>query len=372
MIAAMPHEVHTGDAHRAPKVYIVILNWNNGTDTIECLESVYRLDYPDFEVVLCDNASTDESMALVERWARGDVEPSSTSARRGSPIPHAAPVPKPIVIHDPRWEHAVENDVERSSLTLIRLPDNGGFARGNNAGLAYAQRRGDAQFVWLLNNDTVVDEKALSALVNRACADPRIGICGSLLLFYDRPDRVQAAGGAVYHRATATVTTIAHDASPQTLPAPEVVEARIDYIVGASMLVSRGFLDAVGLMREDYFLYYEEVDWVLRAGRRFKLAFAPGSIVFHKEGASAGSSSNWRTRSEISDLCALRNRLLITRRFYKAYYPIVFASIVAAFFRRLLRRQPDRARHILRMLLNPESYRLPLPDGSFLTVARSK
>jgi GT2 family glycosyltransferase len=150
------------------------------------------------------------------------------------------------------------------------------------------------------------------------------------------------------------------------------VEAQIDYIVGASMLVSRRFLEGVGLMREDYFLYYEEVDWVLRAGQRFKLAFAADSIVFHKEGATAGSSSNWRTRSEISDLCALRNRLLITRRFYKPYYPIVFATIVLAFFRRLLRRQPGRARHIARMLLSPESYRLPLPDGSFITAVRGK
>jgi len=137
----------------------------------------------------------------------------------------------------------------------------------------------------------------------------------------------------------------------------------MSYVVGASMLATAKFVREVGPMCEDYFLYYEELDWVIRSGGRFRLGFAPRSVVYHKEGATAGSDPNWRTRSAISDLCAIRNRLLITRRFFLPYYPVVFTSIVAALFRRVLRRQPERAKEVARMLLGPETYRLPSPGA---------
>jgi hypothetical protein len=173
---------------------------------------------------------------------------------------------------------------------------------------------------------------------------------------------VQAAGGAIYRRFTAIPEIIGAGQAPATLPPPETIERKMSYVVGASLLATAEFVDAVGPMCEDYFLYFEELDWVMRSQGRFRLGFAPRSIVYHKEGASAGSDANWRTRSAISDLCAVRSRLLVTRRFFLPYYPVVFATIVAAFFRRLLRGQPKRAGQVLRILLGPESYCLPLPD----------
>jgi GT2 family glycosyltransferase len=130
------------------------------------------------------------------------------------------------------------------------------------------------------------------------------------------------------------------------------------------MLASIGFVNGVGAMSEDYFLYFEELDWVMRGGDRFALGYAPESVVYHKEGSTAGSSGDWRARSEISDLCAVRSRLMFTRRYFARWYPVVFATIVAALVLRLARRQPDRAKQILRILRGPESYRLPLPDGA--------
>jgi GT2 family glycosyltransferase len=343
-----------------PRVYVVVLNWNNWRDTIECLESLGRLDYPAFEIVVCDNASTDGSVAMIERWARGEIDAPCRSADASIVGLTQPPIAKPIPVRKmPEDDEAPAAPATAATLTIIELAANRGYAAGNNAGLRYAQRRGDAAFVWILNNDTVVEPAALSALVERCGRDPRIGICGSRLMRYDLPDRVQAAGGAVYRPAIAIPSIIGAGEPVERLPPPAEIERRMSYVVGASMLVGMAFVRQVGAMSEDYFLYFEELDWAMRAGDRFAQGYAPGSVVYHKEGGSAGSSDDWRLRSEISDLCAIRNRLLVTRRYFTAWYPLVFATIVAAFFRRLLRRQPERARQILRILAAPESYRLP-------------
>jgi GT2 family glycosyltransferase len=349
----------------SPKVYVVVLNWNNWRDTVECLESLGRLDYPMFEIVVCDNASTDGSVAMIERWARGEIDAPCPSADPRIVGLTRPPLAKPIAVRRLRdGDEAVGALDWPAGLTIVELAANHGYASGNNAGLRLAQRRGDAAFVWILNNDTVVEPAALAALVERCRADPRIGLCGSRLMHYGEPDRAQAAGGGVYRPATAVPSIIGAGATLDRLPPAQDVERRMSYVIGASMLASMAFVRAVGTMREDYFLYFEELDWALRAGDRFTLGYAPASVVYHKEGSTAGSSGDWRTRSEISDLCAIRNRLLITRRYYAPWYPLVFATIVAVLFRRLLRGQPDRAKEVLRMLIGPESYRLPLPGAT--------
>jgi GT2 family glycosyltransferase len=324
---------------------------------------LYRLAYPSFEVIVCDNASTDDSISMIGRWAKGAIHAMTRSSDPRIRSLTDPPVQKPIAVSqiDER-EMSSPYRSSDSSLTILRMARNRGYASGNNAGIRLAQSRGDGEMFWILNNDTVVDPEALARLVERVSTDPEIGLCGSLLLFYDNPDKVQAAGGARYRPVTAIPKILGAGKSRDAIPPVEAIERQMSYVVGASMLATASFVRDVGLMREDYFLYYEELDWVMRSGGRFRLAFAPGSIVYHKEGASAGSSSDWRTRSEISDLCAIRNRLLITRRFFWPYYPVVFATVLGVMLRRLWRRQPDRAGQVLRMLLGPESYRLPRRD----------
>ncbi|HEY3178817.1 MAG TPA: glycosyltransferase family 2 protein [Casimicrobiaceae bacterium] len=347
----------------APKVYIIVLNWNNWRDTLECLESVYRLEYPSFQVIVCDNASTDDSVSMIAAWATGAVHATTRSNDPRIRSLTDPPVTKPISVSVIDYSDTSLAKEPSSSLTILRIKQNRGYASGNNAGIRWVRSRGDGELFWILNNDTVVERQALAWLVERISSDSEIGLCGSLLLLYDDPDKIQAAGGARYRRVTAIPRILGAGRSRDDIPEPAAIERQMTYVIGASMLATANFVRDVGPMREDYFLYYEELDWVLRSGGRFRLGFAPRSIVYHKEGASAGSTSNWRARSEISDLCAIRNRLLITRRFFLPYYPLVFATIVGVMLRRLWRRQPDRAGQVLRMLLGPESYRLPRPDA---------
>jgi len=124
----------------------------------------------------------------------------------------------------------------------------------------------------------------------------------------------------------------------------------MNYVEGASMLVSRQFLVEIGLLCEDYFLYFEEADWAIRAEGRFRLGYAPLSIVYHKVGGSIGTSSNPAKTSYTSDYFNIRNRLMFTRRFYPGALPTVWLVIVGAMLSRVCLGKWDRVAMIFRIL----------------------
>jgi GT2 family glycosyltransferase len=143
-------------------------------------------------------------------------------------------------------------------------------------------------YFWFLNPDTVVERRALAELITRAQNQPGIGIVGSTLLFYDKPDTVHALGGGRLNRLNASGRHIGEHSLLSEVPGDgSAVERELTFICGASMLVSTQFIRRIGLMQEDYFLYYEEADWAMRGRDHFQLGFAPQSIVFHKSGANS-------------------------------------------------------------------------------------
>jgi GT2 family glycosyltransferase len=333
-------------------VYVVILNWNGWRDTIACLDSVLRSSHPSFQVVVCDNASADDSVERLLAWASGAE--ATPPPRPGDPLGRllTPPLPKPIthvVLDREAAERGGDARCAGARLVVVRTGANLGFAGGCNVGLRYALARGDCDHAWLLNNDTVVEPDALAALVQRLAERPDAGQCGSRVLYHDAPDRVQCWGGARYGPALATVRCLGDGQPAHVAPAVASVEREITFVFAASALVRREYLDAVGLMAEDYFLYFEELDWAMR-GRAFAKAYAHGSIVYHREGQSTGSSRDGRERSELADYYSLRNRLLVTRRFFPRALPTVYCALVGALLNRLLRRQFRRAAMVLGIL----------------------
>ncbi len=288
-------------------VFIVILNWNGWQDTHACLESLSRLDYSNYKVVVVDNASEDGSEARLR-----ELHPE---------------------------------------LTLLQSGANLGFAGGNNVGLRYALAHG-AEYIWLLNNDTLVEPDALSQLVEKMRRGPELGLCGSTLLYEGQRDTVQALGGARYNRWLGTVRHIGqHQPRAQTVD-ERAVEGKLDYLIGASMLASRAFLETVGLLQDDYFLYFEELDWAARARGRYRLGYASRSVVYHKEGSSSGGSDRAKAaKSYTADLYALRNRVRFTRRFYPYALPTVYLGLVVALGNRVRRRQWGRVALIIRVMV---------------------
>jgi GT2 family glycosyltransferase len=343
------------ESHGAPRphVYVVILNWNGWRDTIECLESVFRLDHAQLSVVLCDNASSDGSMEKIEGWANGHT-PASCNV---PDLEHLIlpPIPKPIAFESISALGIATNSSPGARLVLIQTGANLGFAGGNNVGIRYALACGDCDYVWLLNNDTVVEPDSLSAMVKIVEADAKLGICGSQLRSYAPPHEVQTMGGRRYSRWSGRTRPLQSPDTPQvstSLGAP-------DYVEGASMLISRRYLETVGLLEESYFLYCEELDLAARARPAFHFGFASESIVYHKEGASIGSAQGRANRSTLSEFYQARNRIVFSRRYYPFFFPFVLAATGLSALQRLMIGKPGNAVAILRGALASLSSKCP-------------
>ena len=154
---------------------VILLNWNGWKDTLECLESVFRLDGKDFRVIVCDNASTDGSLEKIKQWARGELAAECANPQLSGLT--SPPVAKPIQYLEMTREQAeARTGGWEAPLTLIQTGGNLGFAGGNNVGLRLALGDPDCQYFWLLNNDTVVKPTALSAMVRLMQQMPEIGL----------------------------------------------------------------------------------------------------------------------------------------------------------------------------------------------------
>ncbi len=325
-----------------PHVFIVVVNWNGWRDTVECLESIFRLDYPSFTVVVCDNDSSDDSLEQIGGWARGSIAASCGSPDLLRLID--PPFPKPIESVTIPASAAIEAAATMNSrLVLIQTGSNLGFAGGNNVGIRYALARGHHGYIWLLNNDTVIEPDALSALIQMVHSDPCLGICGSLLRNYAAPHDVQTIGRS-YSRWTGRTRPFQEGKVTKN-----GIPDRQGYIVeGASMMISGSFLEKVGLLEERYFLFFEELDWSARAASAFSFGYSPASVVYHKMGASIGSAFVRSSRSTLSDFYQARNRLVFTRRHYPWFLPFVLAAVFMSALHRLLIRRPKNAGAIVR------------------------
>lgn len=339
-----------------PHVHIVILNWNGWKDTIECLESVMRQHYDNFQVVVCDNDSQDGSLEKILDWAAGRLE---------SQVPSDHPLAKlsqPAVAKPVAWVRLSRAHAEgtpdaawtKFPLILIETGGNLGFAGGNNVGLRFALQSGKCDFVWLLNNDTVIEPNTLQEMLKHSMAHSgqgRRNTCGSLVCFYDNPTIIQALGGSKFNKSTGIASQTLGRFHKRSDPIDHAaVAASMDYIAGCSWLVPRQFLEEVGLMEESYFLYYEEIDWVTRAGSFWTMTYCPTAPVYHKEGSSIGSKTAGRGPSPNSDYYMTRAKT----RFMAKFYPnkLILSRLMSLFqaINRLRKGMPQNAHAIFRAL----------------------
>ncbi len=226
----------------SPKVYIVIVNWNGVSDTLECLTSLENLDYPNAETVVVDNGSTDDSVKLI---------------RNRFP-----------------------------DVFVIEAGENLGFTGGNNRGITFALENG-ADHVWLLNNDTIVDRDTLTHLVGAASASCKNGIVGSVIYDYEDRSKIQFAGATINWKKAR---------SPHIYSIKQNSMFEVERVNGCSMLVSRRVCNEVGLFDDNYFLYAEEVDWCIRARNNgFRCIMEPHSKVYHKVSVSVNKVAGKNT-----------------------------------------------------------------------------
>lgn len=276
------------------QVGIVILNWNGTEDTLECLGSLQQLNYTNYIVYVIDNGSS---------------VPCTEAVKTSFP-----------------------------QVQVIELSENLGFAGGCNIGIRQALADG-AEYVWLLNNDTVVDPNALTAMVEVAENDSRCGIVGSKILYYDKPKVINHAGGRIHpwlgrseHIGCGEIDRGQFDKVRQ-----------VDYVTGCSLLAKKTMIESVGFMDEAYFLYWEESDWCIRAKQKgWQIKYAPRSVVYHKISQSLGQ------KSPIMTYYMARNTLVFLRKYFPYMFPIAGLWWLRFFFFNNLFK---RRMHHLRMAL---------------------
>jgi GT2 family glycosyltransferase len=342
-VCAMSNGDASGASRARPWVATVLVNWRGADDTIECLESLLTSDYPQQCVIVVDNGSRDGSLAKLARWASGQVTMRPRGKAWGEEVPRTCGKPVPFVVLDAHAALGGHAWHSGSALVFIDAGRNRGFAGGVNIGVRFALTNAAVRYVWVLNNDTVVARDCLSRMERRMAESPAGGMCGSRILFYDQPDRVQVLGGARFRPWKGTSRLIGSLRSASEVVDPREVERDLDHLSGASMLVARTFLEDVGLMEESYFLYFEEIDWAIRGRGRYRLAYADDAVVYHKEGASIGSSHQRSKTSALSSFFMVRSRLRFTRRFYPWAVPSVIAFSWLLTLRAVLNGQREQA-----------------------------
>ena len=335
-------------AQEPARLGLVLVNYKRWSDTIECLESVFRSTIP-LRVIVVDNGSDDGSLDRIAEWAQGTREATALNADMAQFS--QPPLPKPIPFRRLATTGLADaggpSDVP---LTLIDSGGNLGFAAGNNIGLRLLLTDPRIGFFWLLNNDTVIEPTAAAALVTRMSATHKIGMCGTVVRFYHRPDTIQVLGGSSFSLLTGQGRGIGGREPASKAYDPAKVAAQIDFVLGASLATSREFLEVVGPMDESFFLYFEEIEWAKRSAGRFSISFAHGATVYHKEGGSIGSSGVPGKRSIASDYWLTRSRLTFIRRYAPILLPWHWLLTLAIAARRVLRGQLAKAGVILRAM----------------------
>lgn len=305
------------------EVYIVLLNYNGALDTIECIQSLLQLNEQNlFKIVVVDNSETFTNFEQLKQFASNQN------------ISNIA-----FVIGD-TYTYA------NQKIIFIKSLQNKGFAAGNNLGIQFSLLQPNCTHIWLLNNDTTVTKNSLNELLAYHKKQPNT-ILGSKLLYYHKPNVIQAVGGKFNTRFY--ISEHIGEGLPSNTPKEKLPS--IDYPVGAAMFISKHFIEKVGLLNENYFLYYEELDWVKKAQSfGFVADWCPTSIVYHKEGATIGSSYK-NEKSFFSEIELFKSR----QKFIKAHYGLntrYYFSTLLLILNRLRKGKFKLANALLKMMLN--------------------
>lgn len=314
-----------------PRVSIIVLNWNNWQDTVECIESLYKISYPNYDVIVIDNGSKNDSVQRIKDYCLGKIEVKSRFFEydRGN---------KPIEVFEVSEEDAEKRlfdsqfyeSYRGNKLILIKNKKNYGFAKGNNIGIKFALEVLKPEYVLLLNNDTVVSKSFLNELVGCAIEN-RAEILGPKIYYYDykgRDDVISFTGEDI----------VPFKGGGQRYGDREVDRGQWDRpfepdrLEGSCMLIKREVFERIGLFDERYFAYYEETDFCVRAKRTgFKIMYCPTAKIWHKVGASLG-----RRASPMRMYLSTRNRTIFVRRnFPEELWKHALYIIFYDFWRRL-------------------------------------
>jgi|Deesub1362A_J573_1020465.scaffolds.fasta_scaffold04730_2 hypothetical protein len=277
-----------------PKVSVIILNWNGWKDTVECLESLYRITYPDYDVIVVDNGSTDYSIKKIREYCKGKL-------RVNSKFFEYSPKNNPIKIFEISEEEARHGKFKRPlyekydsdrRLILIKNRTNYGFAGGNNIGIKFALSVLNPEYILLLNNDTVVDRNFLDVLINAAVKykDSNIISFSPVIYYYDNPDKPQYYGKEYFSPYIASIYRKIDISKRKKLNRSlirlddsfgEIIETEL--FTGAAVMLKGNIMMKVGLLDNKMFMGWEDVKYSLLLKQEgYRCVYVKHATIFHK------------------------------------------------------------------------------------------
>lgn len=265
-----------------PNVAIIILNWNGWRDTVECLESVYQIKYPNYNIIVVDNGSEDESIEKIKDYTKGELIITSDFFKYNH-------LNKPIKLFEyTKEEIYLIKELKKEyyelfphkKLILIKNDNNYGFAEGNNIGIKYALNILNADYLLLLNNDTTVDKYFLNELIGVAETNEYIGILGPTIYDYNCENKIQSAGTNLKWKKGIGIKFRYNEIDNGTFE--KIIE--FDYVSGCAILIKDDVFKKIGYLNKNYFAYWEETDFCIRANNvGYKVVSIPKSKIWHKE-----------------------------------------------------------------------------------------
>lgn len=309
---------------------IIIVHFKGLGDTLNCINSLKKLEYTNLNIILVDNSQSKEEEFDLALLAESNIY--STSDIFGN--------------------LCCTINIKDNSIRLTKIKsNNNGFAAANNLGIKFLkQQKYDYDWIWLLNNDTEVESDVLAKISNyiTQIVEPNIGLIGlDIFNFYNRSN-IQGIGGR-FNYFTCTGSNLVPDIYVKE-SCELLFKNKCQYILGASLFVKAEFIDSVGLMDEDYFLYFEEIDWAVRGKKKgWELGYCFGAKVYHKEGLSINPNRN---KSILADRCDIKNRVFFARKFLPKRVLMVKASLFYSFFKRLLNGKYSEAKYVLSVIMH--------------------
>jgi len=343
-----------------PTLGVVVVTFNAADVIFDCLESLLAAQGVALHIILVDNASEDSTVADVEAWAEGQKTYETPEDMPFTLVPADKPIALNGTPHGPSGHR----------LTLIRNAVNGGFAAGVNTGLAALAKETEVMRFWVLNPDSAVPPETPLAFATHRAGD--FALMGGRLLYYDKPNMIQIDGGTINRKTGVTGNLGLFQDHTETPPShPD----QMDFITGASMVASRSFYETAGPMPEDYFLYYEEVDWALQRVQ-LPLAYCPEAVVYHKAGVIIGSANLNRPASPFSIYFKHRARLRFMWRFFPQWLPVALTYSCAKAAQLLFKGYPKEASAMMRASLgiapSEEVRRMLSPEAAHLALSKHK
>jgi len=328
-----------------PEVAVILLNWNGWQDTVECLESLFQINYPSFQVILVDNNSQDNSLDQIRSYCKGELTVKSKFFQYTS-------LNKPVdlfefdeeELNDPEFSDSsteiigkIKDSPSKCSLVLIKNSTNYGFAKGNNIGIRFALDVLEAPYTLLLNNDTVVDKEFLRELVNVAKSDDKIALVGSKIYYYDfqgKTDEIWCVGGKIDLNKYPGHYAVLEDVDIDSYKGSTL---DVDWVSGAAMLIKSEKIP-FHYLNEEFFFGCEDADLALKLHQQgFKAITALNSIVWHKIGSSRKKGKIINTT--LSEIKTSLKFIKTHKKGYNRHLPIYYMQIIyfylSTFFNRV-------------------------------------